>query len=222
MNPRIFINLIIIIIVGCRSNNSYENEEIQSLSETLPIVFESFHYSNYCLWIESELIDYFDTIPDIENNYSAKLAFKKIIEEKCNISHYAEFDGKLISLPEAIEKNDWTINVHDTRDIVYFDLTNTTNYKHLNEKFIGLNKLNFNQKYKIVPLEFEGSEAEEVFKFRPEISRVSFNESLTQGFYFLTIWKDGDFQQTGTITLILIEKEGKNWVVKEIKYYREN
>ncbi|UJP64734.1 hypothetical protein [Mongoliitalea daihaiensis] len=221
MNPRIYINLIIILIAGCRSTNSYENEEVLSLSETLPNVFESFHYSNYCLWVELELIDYFDTIPFVENNNSAKIAFEKIIEDKCKITHYAEFDGRLISLPDVIKKNSWMININDTRDMLYFDLTSTTTYNSLNDKFIGCNNLNFNQKYKISPIGFD-SEEEESFKFRPEISRVSFNDSLTKGFYFLTVWKDGDFQQTGTSTLVLIEKERNNWVVKEIKYFRKN
>ncbi|WP_194778633.1 hypothetical protein [Pararhodonellum marinum] len=78
-----------------------------------------------------------------------------------------------------------------------------------------------NEKFKIEPIDFKENYTSENFKFRPEISRVSFNDSFTLGFYYITIWKDGGFQKTGTSTLVLIEKEKSNWRVKEIKYYRK-
>ncbi|MFC2186594.1 hypothetical protein ACFCT7_04680 [Fulvivirgaceae bacterium LMO-SS25] len=220
MSLRISVILITIFIICCKSNNEYEKEEIISLSKTLPEVFESFYYSNYCLWVENELSVFFDTIPSNRNNQSAELTFKELVKEKCDLTHFVEFDGYLISLPEAIKENNWTINPSDTKDLTYLRLTSTPYFKSLEKKFIGLENLSFHHKYQIIPVGLEVPELEKGFKFRLEVSRVSFNELGTQGFYFLTIWKGGEFQLTGTITLVLIEKEKHKWVVKEIKYHR--
>lgn len=221
MIPRILIILKMILLLSCKGNYVYENEEITSLSNTLPEVFESFYFSNYCKWVEDELSAFYDTIPLNEDDSLSELIFKELVENKCSIIHIVEFDGYLISLPEVVEKNDWLINIHDTNDFIYFDLTTTKNFAILNSRFIGFNSLNLNEKYKIESLDFEENYFNEKFKFRPEISRVSFNDNFTLGFYYITIWKDGGFQKTGTSTLVLIEKEESNWRVKEIKYYRK-
>lgn len=222
LRPRIFIILKMILLFSCKGNYIYENEEITSLSKTLPEVFESFYYSNYCKWVEDDLSSFYDTIPFNDDDNSSELVFKKLVEKECSIGHIAEFDGNLISLPEVINQNDWLINIYDTSDIVYFDLTTTKNFATLKSRCIGFNNLYLNEKYKIEPIDFKENYTNKNFKLRPEISRVSFNDSLTQGFYYITIWKDGGFQKTGTSTLVLIEKERNNWVVKEIKYFRKN
>lgn len=219
MKPNFLILFMVALLISC--NNNYENEELTSLSETLPEIFESFYYSNYCMWAKHELSSFYDTIPFQERDNSSDLIFEKLVEKKCSIDHIAQFDGYLLSLPEVIRQNDWLINIYDTRDIVYFDLTTTKNFASLKSKFIGFNSLSLNEKYKIEPLDLEENYPNENFKFRPEISRVSFNETFTEGFYYITIWKDGGFQKTGTSTLVLIEKSKGNWRIKEIKYYRK-
>ncbi|WP_194778634.1 hypothetical protein [Pararhodonellum marinum] len=100
-----------ILLLSCKGNYVYENEEITSLSKTLPEVFESFYYSNHCKWVEDDLSNFYDTIPfNVDDNLS-ELIFKELVEKKCNIVHIAEFDGDLISLPEVIKQNDWLINI---------------------------------------------------------------------------------------------------------------
>lgn len=111
------------------------------------------------------------------------------------------------------------IDIQDTRDVFYFNLVQQPDFIDLAQRSVTLKDFKLDEKYKIVPLDFKPEE-EAYFDFRFEISRIAFDESLNNGFYYVAIWASNAYNFTGNLSLVLIEKEKDSWRIKEIKYHR--
>lgn len=207
-------NIIWILILWATSIVQGQNDvsnELAAINDVLPEILQQERTSN-------PYIDcYIPETSTNSDNSESDFHFGYNKNELDSLAFLVYINDTLIALPEVIRRNKW-IYKNDAFKSVYLDLVRQKSFKSLNQQIVDSELIVNTWRYDGTTDDWQTWE-DGVYLVKLKLSRVSFNNDRTLGFFYIEIL---DCWDNGYSSLILIAKKRFNnrWNLIDGTYYR--